>query len=302
MLKNIWSWLIVFVYFGHFGTHYGPVGKIICLVSFVIWMYLWAILKDFDRGTADKISIDKNLFITVLFEVSGHMSAAKGYVTDADKAYIRFVIQKIGINLELQILAQYAFNMGMMPDYPLRSRLRRLHRRYRKNKRGLMLFCKQLLNIAMIDGKLHDKEQRILKIVACEFGISYSNMVKIAKEIKAQKSDFYSFQQTERRRYQRQQRQYRQQSNHQQRQQKQNQYQQPHRYHQKDSNAYQVLGIANTATNQEIKQAYRKLMNKYHPDKLVQRNLSKPELERATKRAQSIQAAYAYLKELRSFV
>jgi hypothetical protein len=41
------------------------------------------------------------------------------YVTDADKAYIRFVIQKIGINLELQILAQYAFNRGMMPYYQL---------------------------------------------------------------------------------------------------------------------------------------------------------------------------------------
>jgi DnaJ like chaperone protein len=143
------------------------------------------------------------------------------------------------------------------------------------------------------------KEQCILEIVACQFGISYSNMVKIAKEIKVQKSDFYSFQQTEHRRYQRQQRQ---QSDHQQRQQKQNQYQQPYRYHQKDSDAYQVLGIANTATDQEIKQAYRKLMNKYHPDKLVQRNLSKPELERAMKCAQSIQAAYAYMKELCSFV
>ncbi len=301
MTKNPWLWLFCLVFFGFFGTHLGPFGKLVCLVGGIIWTALLTVHKQIDRGVADQISQDKNLFIAVLFEVSGHMSAAKGYISDADRAYIRFVIKKIGINSELQVLAQYAFNMGMTSDYPLRVRLQTLYRRYRHNKRGLMLFCKQLLNIAMIDGRLHSNEERILKIVAREFGISYHKMLKIAKEIQVQQSDFYSFQKTEHRRYQQQQRQYRQ-KNQQQEQQKQKQYRKPQRQSDDAIDAYQVLGIETTATEQEIKQAYRKLMNKYHPDKLIQKNLSKLDLEKATKRAQNIQGAYAYLKQLRGFV
>lgn len=298
MTKNLWLWFFCLVFLGFIGTHFTPFGKLVCLVGTIIWAVLLRVHNEIDRGVADQISHDKNLFIAVLFEVSGHMSAAKGYVSDADRAYIRFVIQKIGINSELQVLAQYAFNMGMTPDYPLRMRLQTLYRRYRHNKRGLMLFCKQLLNIAMIDGRLHSNEERILKTVAREFGISYHEMLKIAKKIQVQQSDFYSFQQAEQRRYQQQQRQYRQQNQ----QQNQSNYRKPQ--HQQDDaiDAYQVLGIETTATEQEIKQAYRKLMNKYHPDKLIQQNLSKFELEKATKRAQNIQGAYAYLKQLRGFV
>lgn len=302
MTKNIWNWILVFIFFWFFGLHYGFMGKIICVVAGIILVCLWNVHQSLNRGKADEISNDENLFIAILFEVSGHISAAKGHVSDEDRAYIRFVIQKIGINTELQVLAQYAFNMGMMPDYPLRSRLRRLYRRYRRNRRGLMLFCKNLVNIAMIDGKLHTNEQRILRTVAREFGLTYNKMLKMAKEIKAQNSDFYSFQQREHQRYQQQKRQYRQQNTYQQREQKQKQYRQPQRHHDEASTAYEVLGIPTTSTEQEIKQAYRRLMNKYHPDKLVQQNLSKFELERATKRAQTIQGAYAYLKQLRGFV
>ncbi|MCO6516728.1 MAG: DnaJ domain-containing protein [Snodgrassella sp.] len=66
--------------------------------------------------------------------------------------------------------------------------------------------------------------------------------------------------------------------------------------------AYQVLGISANASVQEIKQAYRRLMNKYHPDKLVKQKLSAAETQQATEHTQRIQAAYACIKKLRGFV
>lgn len=307
-IKN-WLYILACIISWYLIHHWGILGICIDAVGTIIWLALLSVHSTIDRGPADKISIDKNLFIAVLFEVSGHMSAAKGYVTAEDKAYIRFVIKKIGINQELQVLAQYAFNMGMTPDYPLRMQLQRLYRAYGKNKRGLMLFCKQLLNIALIDGNIHANEQKILKIVAREFRIPYRKMLIYASQINAQKSDFYSFRQAEKqqysnqRQYSYQQRQFGQQDNGQQRRQRQKRYQQTSSNNQSnDIGAYQVLEISSSATEQEIKQAYRKLMNKYHPDKLVQQNLSPSELEKATKHAQTIQGAYAYLKQLRGFV
>ena len=48
---------------------------------------------------------------------------------------------------------------------------------------------------------------------------------------------------------------------------------------------YKVLGISPNATDDEIKQAYRKLAKKYHPD-------LNPGDETAAKKMQEINAAY----------
>lgn len=53
-------------------------------------------------------------------------------------------------------------------------------------------------------------------------------------------------------------------------------------------NPYQVLGIAPDATQQEVKQAYRRLAMKFHPD----HNPEKPEAE---ERFKQIQQAYGIL-------
>lgn len=58
---------------------------------------------------------------------------------------------------------------------------------------------------------------------------------------------------------------------------------------------YKVLGIGKDATRKEIKQAYRQLANKYHPDKVEHLGLEFKEL--AERRFKEIQKAYQELKE-----
>ncbi len=55
------------------------------------------------------------------------------------------------------------------------------------------------------------------------------------------------------------------------------------------SDPWQVLGVSRTATDEEIKTAYRKLAHKYHPD-------LNPGDETAAKRMQEINAAYDQIK------
>ena len=52
---------------------------------------------------------------------------------------------------------------------------------------------------------------------------------------------------------------------------------------------YKVLGVSPNATDEEIKQAYRRLAKKYHPD----RNPNNPE---AAKKMQQVNAAYEQIK------
>ena len=57
------------------------------------------------------------------------------------------------------------------------------------------------------------------------------------------------------------------------------------------SDYYKILGIPKTATQTEIKQAYRKLAIKYHPDK------NPTNKEAATEKFKSISEAYDVLSK-----
>ncbi len=63
--------------------------------------------------------------------------------------------------------------------------------------------------------------------------------------------------------------------------------------------AYEILGVAGTATDAEVKRAYRKLMSENHPDKLVARGLPESMLEVAKQKTQAIQSAWERVREAR---
>jgi DnaJ like chaperone protein len=58
------------------------------------------------------------------------------------------------------------------------------------------------------------------------------------------------------------------------------------------SHAYGVLGLKPGVTKDEVKKAYRKLMNEYHPDKLASKGLPESMMRAATEKAQEIGQAY----------
>jgi DnaJ-class molecular chaperone with C-terminal Zn finger domain len=64
-------------------------------------------------------------------------------------------------------------------------------------------------------------------------------------------------------------------------------------------NAYTILEIDKTASVTDIKKAYRKMVKKYHPDKL--RNLGDAHLKGAQEKFRAVQNAYEQLKAERNF-
>ncbi len=63
------------------------------------------------------------------------------------------------------------------------------------------------------------------------------------------------------------------------------------------ANAYKILEIPDSASNAEVKKAYRKMVKKYHPDKI--QGLGEAHLKGANEKFQSIQSAYETIKNER---
>ena len=260
-------------------------------LGFILGLFIGPMLYQAfgNKLTEKRTQSNPNLYLTVVFEVLGHLSKAKGVVTRDDINLARQVMDRLQLDATSRQLAQESFNRGKASDYPLRSRLSELYHQYRYRRNVLNIFCEQLIQAALVDGHLDDKESEILFIVADEFRIPRPQM---AIYIQMMMGSFHF----------RQEYQYNQQNS-------QHQYQQNHNYNSSQSstrqsdlaNAYKILGINSSAEISEIKRAYRKLMNEHHPDKLVSKGLPKEMLEAAKKRAQEIQAAYDLIKSSRGF-
>ncbi len=64
--------------------------------------------------------------------------------------------------------------------------------------------------------------------------------------------------------------------------------------------AYETLGVEKSSSNDDIKKAYRRLMNKIHPDKLASENPDAGAVAEAERRTREVRSAYEMLKVRRS--
>ena len=68
-----------------------------------------------------------------------------------------------------------------------------------------------------------------------------------------------------------------------------------------NNRAYQILGVTPEASDEEIKQAYKKLAREYHPDLLVSKGVPQEFIKIANEKMKEINNAYAEIEKERGF-
>lgn len=207
----------------------------------------------------------QSIFFNTTFAVMGHVAKASGQVTETDIRIATLLMDQMNLRGEARREAQQAFREGKSADFDLRTSLKAFRAVTQGRRELLQMFIEIQIQTALSDGELDASEHAILLTVAQELGYGRSQLDELLKRWQAE----YRFQQNS------------------------------NGNKTSITDAYHLLGITQDATDQEVKRAYRKLMNEHHPDKLIAKGLPPEMMEIANRKAQDIQAAYDRVKSER---
>ena len=223
----------------------------------------------FNPGTQHRVQM---AFFTATFSVMGHIAKADGQVSKAEIDLAKQVMDKLALSGEMRQTAINLFQQGKRPDFPLDEALLQFRRECRRRSNLLRMFLEIQLQAAYADGTLDAAEERLLLHICAQIGISRFEYQRIKLQFQAQQRFYY-------RSYQ---------------QQRTSSPQQPSL-----KDAYALLGVSSSASDQEVKKAYRLLISQHHPDKLVAKGLPEEMMTIAKEKTQQIRKAYEIVRDAR---
>ncbi|MGY3570822.1 co-chaperone DjlA [Vibrio paucivorans] len=224
-------------------------------------------------------------FFKAAFAVMGHVAKAKGQVTQQEIQLATTMMERMNLHGAQRKAAQDAFREGKDSGFPLEEVLERV-RISSGGRFDLMQFFLELqISAAFADGDVHPSERNVLHKIARGLGFSSDQLERRLRMQEAafrfQQGGGFSGQAG---------------GGHQQSGSWQQASQTDHL-----ADAYDVLGVSESAESKEIKRAYRKLMNEHHPDKLMAKGLPPEMMNVAKEKSQEIQNAYDLIKKVKGF-
>ncbi|ABC32758.1 DnaJ-domain-containing protein 1 [Hahella chejuensis KCTC 2396] len=201
-----------------------------------------------------------NSLFRILGGISRSMEAHKDDAQTVLAARAMSLAHFLDLDATRQKRSREAFFRGAARDFDLATEARAFRQANRFHPYNIALLLNLSIQVAISEGDPGPATRNALETLRQGLGISHSEFEFIFQEILKAR------------------------------------HQQGHSQKHSLSDAYRILGISENANAQQIKQAYRRLMNQFHPDKLTARGAPINEVERAKVTAQQIQQAYAQIK------
>ena len=221
----------------------------------------------FEKQGADLSRVSED-FVRALFQAMGHLAKVDGRVSEDEIRQARMVMHRLSLNPAQVRRAIGWFDAGKESGFPLVQRMRELRRNSARSDSERLKFVRLLLEVVMAKGRLKKEERALIWKVCMEFDIGRVELAQLEAMIRAQKGF--------------------------------------KRSPAGDADAarvrhaYESLGVSADASNDDVKTAYRRLMNKSHPDKLSGSNPDPEAISEAERRTREVRSAYELLKARRS--
>jgi DnaJ like chaperone protein len=219
----------------------------------------------------------RQAFFEATFQVMGHVAKSDGRVSEREIDAARVAMHRFSLSEADRLRAIELFTAGKNPDFPLEATLERLRWLTGEQSSLARLFVQIQLEAAMNGDGLGDRTRGVFVRICQTLGISPFEFASLEAMLRMHRGG-----------------------------------------RQRQSNgaagggagattasrladAYDVLGVKATASDAEVRRAFRKLISKNHPDKLVAQGLPESMITAAHERTQRILEAYETIKNHRGF-
>jgi DnaJ like chaperone protein len=241
--------------------------------------------------------------VKVTFALMGYVARGAGRANESHIEKTSQIMNVMGLNSQMRKTAIEAFNSGKSEGFNLNDTITEIKSLIGNNFSFVNFILEIQVQLALSDGVLEDEEYRRLMDIAVKLGASRDSMEQYIRSrynemhFEQQFRDFYKS------RYER------------------GNTGSGYDYSRSDSSygnsgssysgsgfgssqldsAYKILGVESSATDDEIKKAHKRLMLKYHPDRLASQGLTPEMIKLYTEKAKDIQAAFDLIKKERGF-
>ncbi len=289
-------------------------GKIIgALLGYLVWPPFGALLggaaghafdvglkKTFSVHSPEQLQKVQLSYFKTVFQLLGYMAKSDGQVSEDEVQQTETMMTEMGLTAEHRKQAILYFKEGTKPSFDYQYILDEFVETCGQFANLKQLLLEYLIALALSDDSLDDAENLALRSIANKLGYGERFLEHTLRMVAAQRR--FADQQQSSRGYQQQQSE------------QHSDYQQRSRGHSGSGQgdwrnkfspesemeaAYAALDVSSSASDAEVKKAYRKLMSQYHPDKLIGQGVPEDMIKVATEKSQEIQRAYDLIKQSR---
>ncbi len=244
----------------------GPIGA---LIGVVVGRYLQQQVD----GSPESIQIGgqartQAAFFTATFSVMGHIAKVDGVITTDEIRFGERLMAQMQLSAEQRRAAIELYRQGKKADFRMDEVLAQFRYVCQRQTSLLRMFMEIQLQAAFADGQIHSAERRVLLHICDQLGFSRAEFERLLAMIGAE----YRYQQSSK------------------------QKRQPDM---QLEDAYALLNIDSSASDAEVKRAYRRMISRHHPDKLISKGLPEEMIRVANDKTHEIKKAYERVQSAR---
>jgi len=228
----------------------------------------YAIGWGLQRSVVGTLQVAQSEFLDATFSVMGALCKADNVVTRDEINAVERAFDQLRLAPEQREAAKAAFNRGKAADFDLDAAVDRFAALSRGQGPLLQMFLQFQFMAVAADGNLHPAEHAMLLRIARRLGMSERDVAQLEALLRAGGTAGGGRGNG------------------------------PAPQQQLDD-AYAALGVSASASDAEVKRAYRKLISENHPDKLAARGLPESMRAVANEKSRQFNRAYDLVKEAR---